>query len=102
MQTIDHQQYAWVWWNADGSVNYKKGVLGFSVGGLQIESVDSGNGPYKVFIPKEGYTVVIDAEYFGGISPLSPFRSPVTTSEIDTYDSEALRLLDANMKRADL
>lgn len=69
MQSLDHQYYAWVWWNADGTIDYSKGVQGFAVLGLHVESLDLGNGPFTSFIPRGSCIDVVDVADIGQSAP---------------------------------
>ncbi len=98
IQTTDVKQYAWVWWNRDGSINYSKGVLGFSLEGTQIDSEDFGEGPYKGRYFISDYSVIVEARNCGGTSPLSPYRYATTVDELRPYDEEVLSRMTASLR----
>jgi hypothetical protein len=102
ISTLDNNYYAWVWWNHNGSIAYTKmGVTGFSLTGggthLQIEKLDDGDGPYKVFLNDGSGITRISNTYFVGNSRVENFQYARNLSELMELDEDAWAALDYTM-----
>lgn len=102
--TPDGRTSAWLHWNADGSINYKKGVESFSLSNghatVTIAKSDLGEGPYlgtlqqgprgyvRVITPKLDKEPVLLAEQY---------RLPYDQTALILLDTEVLRALDLMM-----
>lgn len=102
------EAYAWVFYNPDGSIDYTKGVTGFSItpkGGHEVQIEQNGENDAKW----NGYlrstevplTHVITTSYLGHTEQPqvegSPFIYPLNLNELQELDSQAIQRLEANM-----
>lgn len=104
VESADGLHYAWVYWEKGRRANLNRGVLGFSIDGLQIESVDSGDGPFRANLERGVDTVkVVDTTYLGMTQPASgPYIYPLTRIQLEAFDAEVLGALRSKLKVADL
>lgn len=104
ISTHDNGYYAWVYWNCNGSINYKMGVTGLSITDgytrLQIEMMDQGDGPYKVFLSTgEGPTRITSTSYSTGsvTESVHDFVRPRSLIDLKWLDDDALAALNSLM-----
>lgn len=104
ISTHDNGYYAWVYWNCNGSINYKMGVTGLSITDghtrLQIEMMDHADGPYKVFLSTgKGPTRITSTSYSTGsvTESVHDFVRPRSLIDLKWLDDDALAALNSLM-----
>lgn len=103
--------YAWVYFRADGSIDYSKGVKGFSIDmgsefqGVQIEDESFTKGiPYDVLLDKSAasntptYTTCF--EHCKPREEGGDFITALNSQELAGMETSAIKALGANMVRA--
>lgn len=101
----DHEHSAEVWWKADGTVDFGKGIPSFGVDGFYCQSKDEGNGAYVTHIPtklSEGIARVVSAERIAGKQHPAGFVYPLTLDELREFDKGVSAALQRHMKVAGL
>jgi len=104
ISTPDNSAYAWVYWLRNGGISYTKmGVTGFSISygttHLQIEQLDNGDGPYRVYFNEGGDTTRISSVYFGGAGGADGFVYTQDLTELQELDEDAVAALNTLMIR---
>lgn len=102
--TPDGQTSAWFHWNADGSINYKKGIESFSLSNghatVTIAKSDLGEGPYLGTLKQgvNGYVHVVSPKFMKEPAlPGERFMLPWDQTDLVLLDRELSRALDLMM-----